>query len=278
MPRARIASPKKSSRSSKAVTQVLPEETIVLPVKKVVPKRSAGLKKAVTPKATKKKTTATKPQIKKSVALAQATIPLVQNDIDTVTLQLEKMTEQKQKTQTSKTTGGALQCFVYGGSVCLLGVVALGLFLGFIVLPPLFNQQQPETLGAVQQNPTVAAQPSAQQAEPQQQQFGFYGTLLSKEKDILIVKELLNPLPLEKARTQNPKTYVVRVAPETEYTYQKPRAESDTSSPLFTPEKGIVDAIQPGMFIFVSTFDDTNTTETVKAAHVLYSEKSPFGQ
>ncbi len=217
------------------------------------------------------------PPVKKTPARIKATIPMIQNDVDTVALQLEKMTE-RQVGQTKKTMS-AIQCFVYGGAVCLFGALVLGLFLGFIVLPPLFNQEAGQTpqSGATQQAPT-AVQPSAQQAAPQQQQFGFYGTLLSKEKDVMIVKELQSPLPLEKTQAQNPKTYVVRVAPETEYTHQKPRAETDSSSPLFTPENGSLDDIKIGMFIFVSTLDDTNTTETVKAAHVLYSEKSPFGQ
>lgn len=276
MPRARIASPKKSSRLPKKSAASFSEEMPAPKVKKSSLRSAPASKKVVTAKSLlKKKVLRSKPEIKKTTLPIQATIPVIQNDVDTVAQQLEKMTEKS--TRDSKTTMGTMQCFVYGGAVCLLGVVALGLFLGFIVLPPLFNHEVQQSAAPAVQTNQVAVQPSVQPT-PSQQQFGFYGTLLSKEKDVLIIKELLSPLPLEKTAPQNPKTYVVRVTPETEYTYQKPRAEQDTTSPLFTPEKGTIDAIQTGMFIFISTFDDTNATETVKAAHVLYSEKSPFGQ
>lgn len=179
------------------------------------------------------------------------------------------------------------ECFLYGGVVCLVGTIALGLLLGFVILPPLFAKFQssqysyaaPLTGG----DPASLTLPSSvpqSDGVPEQEEFGFYGTVLSKEKDVVMVQELLPPLPLEKSEEKpgSAKTFVVRVSEGTEYTYQKPREKDNVTAPLFTPEPGSLDQIKDTMFVFVSSGDDPEKMETVQAQHVLYSELSPFAE
>lgn len=179
------------------------------------------------------------------------------------------------------------ECFVYGGVVCLVGTVALGLLLGFVVLPPIvdkyeqsrFTSAPPVSAG----DPASLQLPSSAQKTgdlPESSDYGFYGTLLSKDNGVLTVKELLPPLPLEKdAKPQTePRTFVVRVTDATAYTYQRPRDKDNTTAPLFSPEEGLFDNLKKDMFIFVNTKDNPDETETVGANHVLYSELSPFAE
>lgn len=179
---------------------------------------------------------------------------------------------------------GAMACFVYGAVICLVGTIGIGLLLGLVVLPPLIAQfadssyshaaPLPKSDGSKVQSPAASEQVGNEQA----QEYGFYGTLLSKEEDVLTVQELLPPLPLEREEGLTPtaKTFIVRVTPETSYTHQKPRAKDDLTSPLFTPVEGSLEELLPRIYLFVNTPDDPSTIDTVTASHVLYSELSPF--
>jgi hypothetical protein len=181
----------------------------------------------------------------------------------------------------------SLQCFVYGGLTCLAGTVVLGIFLGIIILAPLGTQLEQTKMAAAPVLPgnetqalseleSTISQPSI---EDSQNENGFYGTLLSREGGVLMVKELDPSLPLEKkSGTDGMKTFVVRVSENTGYTYQRPRNENDVAAPLFSPEEGKIDSLKEGMFVFVATRDDVTTAETVTASYILYSEKSPFAQ
>jgi len=178
------------------------------------------------------------------------------------------------------------QCFLYGGLVCLAGTIILGLFLGFIVLAPLATQyeqthstslapaaNQAQALNELE-NTVAQTAPSATQNEN-----GFYGTLLSQDNGVLMVKELNPSLPLEKKSTPSQeKTFAVKISDKTGYTYQRPRDEKNSAAPLFTPEQGQLTNLKQGMYVFVSTPDDTSKAETVTASHILYSEKSPFAE
>lgn len=179
------------------------------------------------------------------------------------------------------------ECFLYGGVVCLVGTIALGLLLGFIILPPViakFQSSQYSYAAPLTGNdPAALTLPSTvpqSDGVPEQEEFGFYGTILSKEKDVVMVQELLPTLPLEKSekKPEPTKTFVVRVSEGTEYTYQKPRGKDNLTAPLFTPEPGSLDQMKESMFVFVSSGDDPEKTETVQAQHVLYSELSPFAE
>lgn len=179
------------------------------------------------------------------------------------------------------------ECFLYGGVVCLVGTIALGLLLGFVILPPFVAKFQPSQYSYAApltgNDPASLALPSAvpqNDGVPEQEEFGFYGTILSKEKDVVMVQELLPPLPLEKSEEKPgpAKTFVVRVSEGTEYTYQKPREKDNVTAPLFTPEPGSLDQMKKKMFVFVSSEDDPEKMETVQAQHILYSELSPFAE
>lgn len=180
----------------------------------------------------------------------------------------------------------AMACFVYGAVICLVGTIGIGLLLGLVVLPPLVAQVTSPSYSYAAplsgsgdselQSPAASEQIGNEQA----QEYGFYGTLLSKEESVLTVQELLPPLPLEgeKGLTPTAKTFIVRVTPETTYTHQKPRAQNDLTSPLFSPIDGSLEELAPRVYVFVNTPDDTSTADTVTASHVLYSELSPFAQ
>lgn len=171
--------------------------------------------------------------------------------------------------------------------MCLVGTITLGLLLGFVILPPLVakfqSSQYSYAAPLTGSDPASLTLPSAipqNDAVPEQEEFGFYGTVLSREKDVVVVQELLPPLPLEKSgeKPGTVKTFVVRVSEGTEYTYQKPREKDNVTAPLFAPEPGSLDQMKEKMFVFVSSGDDPEKTETVQAQHVLYSELSPFAE
>lgn len=186
------------------------------------------------------------------------------------------------------------QCLFYGGIATLVGTIALGLLVGLVILPTFIAQLQKFALksGDSQYSyaaPLTGGDPAAlslpgttpqSNGVPEQEEFGFYGTVLSKEKDVVVVQELLPPLPLEKSeeKPKATKTFVVRVRDGTEYTYQKPREKDNVTAPLFTPEPGSLDQMKESMFVFVSSGDDPEKTETVQAQHILYSELSPFAE
>lgn len=179
-----------------------------------------------------------------------------------------------------------MQCFLYGGLVCIAGTVVLGLFLSIVVIIPLGSRLEQTRIaaGPAQQNGSQAlneleqtiAQPSASSA---QNENGFYGTLLSKDTGVLMVQEFDSSLPLEKKSVgQETKTFAVRLSDKTGYTYQRPRDGSNLSAPLFTPEAGSFENLKTGMYVFVATSDDISRTETLTASHILYSEESPFAR
>lgn len=191
------------------------------------------------------------------------------------------------RTQTKTRAMTSTECFLYGGVVCLVGTIALGLLLGFVILPPFvakFQSSQYSYAAPLTGNdPATLTLPSTVQQNdgvPEQEEFGFYGTILSKEKDVVMVQELLPPLPLEKSEEKPgpAKTFVVRVSEGTEYTYQKPREKDNVTAPLFTPEPGSLDQMKEKMFVFVSSGDDPEKMETVQAQHILFSELSPFAE
>ncbi|MEK7123161.1 MAG: hypothetical protein AAB855_04900, partial [Patescibacteria group bacterium] len=189
------------------------------------------------------------------------------------------------ETMEAKRSMSAMACFIYGAVVCLVGTIGLGLLLGLVVLPPLVEQYSAQARSSEAllstTNTTPPQLPTApQETEQQQEQYGFYGTLLSKEENVLTVQELLPPLPLEEGADLSPsaKTFVVRVDAQTEYTHQKPREESDLTAPLFSPVQGSLDAISNSAYLFVNTREDPAVNDTVSAAHVVYSELSPFAE
>ena len=100
---------------------------------------------------------------------------------------------------------------------------------------------------------------------------GFYGMLLSNDGEVLAIKEL-------DSSGSWGEVFDVHVSDKTEYTYQRSRDEKNTSAPPFAPEKGTLDNLKIGMYVFVATSDDTSKTETLNAAHIQYSEKSPFAE
>lgn len=171
--------------------------------------------------------------------------------------------------------------------MCLAGTITLGLLLGFVILPPIvakFQSSQYSYAAPLSGNnpatPTLPSTVAQNDSIPEQEEFGFYGTILSKEKDVVIVQELLPPLPLERGeeKPRQAKAFVVRVSADTEYTYQNPREKDNLTAPLFAPEPGSLDQMKEGMFVFVSSGDDPEKIETVSAQHMLYSELSPFAE
>lgn len=178
----------------------------------------------------------------------------------------------------------AMTCFVYGAVICLVGTIGIGLLLGFAVLPPLVAQVTSPSYShrallsgsdrGELQSPAASEQIDNQQA----QEYGFYGILLAREESVLTVQELLPPLPLEGEEELTPteKTFLVRITPQTTYTHQKPRAQDDLTSPLFSPVEGSLEELAPRVYVFVNTPDDPTTSDMITASHVLYSELSPF--
>ena len=185
----------------------------------------------------------------------------------------------------SRRAMSSIECFFYGGVICLVGTIALGLLLGLVVLPPLvakyaqysYAAPMPDGDPGTLQSPTVSQQIERQNNEPA---YGFYGTLLSKEADVLTVQELLPPLPLEKESAPQPtqKIFIVRVNNATEYTHQKPRGKDNLTAPLFSPEQGSLEQMSPNMYVFVNTTNDPTGNDTVDSSHILYSELSPFSE
>lgn len=180
----------------------------------------------------------------------------------------------------------SLQCFTYGGTICLIGTVSLGLLLGFVVIPPLaasYEQSQISYAATPALSPDSSSLKLPQteglsNAAAQSVEYGFYGTLLSKEENVLMVQELLPPLPLEEQSTATEKAFVVRVSEQTAYTHQRQRAANNSTAPLFSPESGLLENIKEQMYVFVSTRDNPENTDTVEAAHIIYSEDSPFAK
>ena len=240
-------------------------------------------KKLLKKKLARKKSATKKPRAKKVLATSMVTpAPLPQKPLS-VSIPSLSSPEKKVKTCMS-----SAQCFLYGGLICIVGTVILALFLSIVVLAPLgtriensrietpvaTNNAQSEALGDMEKTIAQGTDGSLQENN------GFYGTLLSKDKGVLMVKELNPSLPLEE-KTSKPaeaKTFVVRVSDKTGYTYQHPGDGKDASVPLFTPEEGAFDNLKEGMYVFVATSDDTTKTETLTASHILYSEKSPFAE
>jgi len=212
--------------------------------------------------------------------------PLVMDSVPLSLKPLSISTPTPQKN--AKTCMSSAQCFLYGGLICIVGTVALALFLSIVVLAPLGTRieqsrsqaqvsatdSQDQALNDLEKTITQPADADTKESN------GFYGTLLSKDKGVLMVKELAPSLPLEEKANAptGTKTFVVRVSDKTGYTYQHPRDEKDASAPLFAPEEGTLDNMKTGMYIFVATSDDTKKTETLNATHILYSEKSPFAE
>lgn len=170
---------------------------------------------------------------------------------------------------------------MYGGLVCLIGTIALGILLSILVLAPIGTRMEQSQAPLPLQNQQVNSpdNTTAPLNTDTQGSNGFYGTLLSKDNGVLIVKELNPSLPLEeKSANTATKTFAVSVSDKTGYTHQRPRDEKDVSAPLFTPEEGTFDNLKAGMYVFIATADDTLTAETVTASHILYSENSPFAE
>lgn len=171
---------------------------------------------------------------------------------------------------------------MYGGVVCLVGTVALGLLLGLAILPPLvtsYEQSQYSYAAPLSPNFPSSQSPQTDGADPgtgADVEYGFYGTLLSREENVLMVQELFPPLPLEEKAVRTAKTFVVRVSENTEYTHQRQRADDDITAPLFSPESGLLEDIKEQAYVFVSTPDNPEQSDTVTATHVIYSEQSPF--
>lgn len=256
MPRRRTALPQTD-------TDTTPEQQ---PVKKIRRKKTATTKKP--------KPTAAKKLRQQKTSVVSAT-------------PLEKTAAPQFNPPTPKRAMSTMACFVYGCVVCLMGTVALGLLLGFVLLPPLvatFEQSQYSYAApATSEDPAVLKLPSAAEtsgALPQEQTYGFYGTLLSKDSGVLMVKELIPPLALENKTQQQPesKTFIVRISDQTAYTYQRPQGELNPASPLFAPEEGGFDSLKKDMFVFVNTKDDPEKMENLNADHILYSELSPFAE
>lgn len=268
--------PQRRSRtvSSQTTTDIQQEKTAPKKLRRKIP-------------APKKKSTPTvprKPRTKKSPAPRNTNTSTQSPELTTRESTPERSVFQQAK-RCAMTTN---ECFVYGGVVCLVGTIVLGLLLGLVVLPPVIEkyEQSRFTYAAPvsAEDPTSLPLPSSAQKIgdlPESSDYGFYGTLLSKDAGVLTIKELLPPLPLEDGAPSGnalPRTFVVRVSDATAYTHQRPRDNDNTTAPLFSPEEGLFDNLKKDMFVFVNTKDNPDETETMGANHVLYSELSPFAE
>ncbi|MDP2631058.1 MAG: hypothetical protein Q8P56_06680 [Candidatus Uhrbacteria bacterium] len=263
-PRVRTASPATQSRKPR------PTLTPATP-----PEKKASAKKPAQKKIIKKVIPKKIPVVPTYESVPVA--PIVTPPSKPLEQKLPAATLAPQKNQ--KLCMSSAQCLMYGGLICLAGTVALGLLLSILVLAPLGTriEQSQKPIPPQEQGARVPADTETQ--SDTQNSNGFYGTLLSKDNGVLIVKELNPSLPLEKKSADTAtKTFAVSVSDKTGYTHQRPRDGQDVSAPLFTPEAGTFDNLKTGMYVFIATADDTSQTETVTASHVLYSENSPFAE
>lgn len=230
------------------------------------------------------RTTIKTPTLKRAAQMQQSTTGLTAQTPTQAPLPEKKSTAPAPRQHMMTTT----ECFIYGGVVCLVGTIGFGLLLGLVVLPPIiskFEQSQYSYAAPLDafsptelQSPAVSAQTDENIENPE---YGFYGTLLSREENVLMIQELLQPLPLEGQSSQTQKqarTFAVRVNDETEYTHQRPRDEKNLTDPLFSPESGALEELNAAMYVFVSSQEDPENTDTINANHILYSEKSPFAE
>lgn len=253
--------------------------------KKATPTLSTA---ATTEKKPRTKNPAQKKLLKKAVVKKMPVTPLIESGlVEPIITPPSRPLEQKlpaatptpQKNQ--KICMSSAQCFIYGGLICLAGTIALGILLSVLVLAPIDTRMErsQSPLPLRDQQTSASDNTTTSPDTDTQNSNGFYGTLLSKDNGVLIVKELNPSLPLEEKSTDTAtKTFAVSVSDKTGYTYQRPRDGKDVSAPLFTPEEGTFDNLKAGMYVFIATADDTLTTETVTASHILYSENSPFAE
>ncbi len=280
-PRVRTASPAaelSKSRTKKTVSKKTASSASPLPLPATASVEKKTRAKKPAPKKLSKKVIAKKtpvmPPVESSLVKPISALPS-----SPLEQKLPAVTPAPQKNRSA--CMNSAQCFIYGGLVCLAGTIALGILLSILVLAPIGTrmEQSQNPLPLQGQPTTVSDSTTALPDTDPQDSNGFYGTLLSKDNGILIIRELNPSLPLEtKSADTATKTFAVSVSDKTGYTHQRPRDDKDVSAPLFTPEAGTFDNLKTGMYVFIATADDTSKTETVTASHILYSEKSPFAE
>lgn len=103
---------------------------------------------------------------------------------------------------------------------------------------------------------------------------GFYAKVTSIQGKQLTLTELIPHI--NKDAVENGKTYTVRSVQETLYVHQKQNTNNKKDAPLFSPVEGDFKDIQPGLYVYVSSYEDPKEKTNLTALEIIYSEQNPF--
>jgi len=104
-------------------------------------------------------------------------------------------------------------------------------------------------------------------------QNGFYGKIKSISNTAVMVNELLID---DSQKLNQGKTYEIAFANETIYVYQQKNISTNRNAALFTPREGKRIDLKPGMYTFVSSYENPSDTTSLTAAEIIYSDVNPF--
>ncbi|GEM_PF-2771238 len=104
-------------------------------------------------------------------------------------------------------------------------------------------------------------------------QNGFYGKIKSIGNTAVMVEELVID---DSQKLNQGKTYEVAFADETIYVYQQKNISTSRDTALFTPREGKRVDLKPGMYTFVSSYENPSDATSLTAAEIIYSDVNPF--
>ncbi|GEM_PF-2035733 len=161
--------------------------------------------------------------------------------------------------------------------VALAGCVAL--------VPPQLKTDIAQSKSEVTNKPSELSGGTSQPNTPtpivtSPKSFGFYGKVVSHgSPSVLTILELRYPNVSGGASVEG-KIYTVILDEKTIYLFMKKMTSTKLGEP-FSSEKGSLQGLTDGMFVFIETSetsDDMKTKTEIKANQVMYSVESPFSQ
>lgn len=154
----------------------------------------------------------------------------------------------------------------------LIGLI-IGLAIGLALPWGKKSDQGAYQQGTLQQAPqqtTPIAQPNAPPPVPPAAPQGVYAKVQKNDNGTLTAQELKSD------GTLSGKIFNIKAADDATITYQKPNKDAGEGKPAFTAQTGKIGDIKIDMYLFILTTDNPETSASLNANQIMYSEKNPF--